>query len=58
MNTPPVPRGTDKARVVSLIETVALKGAGTEKDPVREVFQYWDFEGNLVAEKDCIEVSR
>lgn len=54
MNTPPVPRGTDKARVVSLIETVALKGAGTEKDPVREVFQYWDFDGNLVAVKDTV----
>lgn len=54
MRTPPVPRGTDKARVVSLIETVSLKGAGTEKDPVREVFQYWDFDGNLVAVKDSI----
>lgn len=55
MGTPPVPRGTDKARVVLLIETISLKGAGTEKDPVREVFQYWDFDGNLIAEKDCVK---
>ena len=25
---------------------------GTEKDPVREVVQYWDFEGNFLAEMD------
>ena len=54
MRNPPIPRGTDNARLVCLIETVSLKGAGTEKDPVREVNQYWDFEGNLVAVNDPI----
>lgn len=47
------PRGTDKARVISAIETKALRGAGTEDDPVRIVKQYWDFDGNLLAENDC-----
>ena len=28
------------------------RGLGTEKDPVREVIQYWDFEGNFLAEMD------
>lgn len=25
---------------------------GTEEDPVREITQYWDLEGNLLIEKD------
>ncbi|MGN0271633.1 MAG: carboxypeptidase [Lachnospiraceae bacterium] len=53
------PRGTDEARVIQVIETKALRGLGTEEDPVREVTQYWDFEGNFLAEMDtehCIPV--
>ena len=49
------PRGTDSARVVSVIETRALRGTGTEKDKCRIVIQYWDFEGNLLAENDPCE---
>ena len=41
-----------EARVIEVIETVALRGHGTPDDVVREVRQYWDFEGNLLAEKD------
>ena len=46
------PRGTDSARVISVIETKALRGAGTREDLCREVIQYWDLEGNLLAEND------
>lgn len=46
------PRGTDSARVISVIETKALRGAGTREDLCREVIQYWDLDGNLLAEKD------
>lgn len=46
------PRGTDKAKVISVIETQSLRGAGTEKDPCRIVTQYWDFEGKKLAEND------
>lgn len=46
------PEGTKSARVISVIETKAKKGLGTEKDPVREVTQYWDFDGNFLAEMD------
>lgn len=46
------PRGTDYARVVTVIETKSLRGSGTEKDPCRIVTQYWDFQGNLLAERD------
>ena len=52
------PRGTDAARVIQVIETSSLRGVGTENDMCREVIQYWDFEGNLLAENDpCITES-
>lgn len=49
------PRGTDSARVIQVIVTEALRGKGTNEDLCRLVTQYWDFEGNLLAENDpCI----
>ena len=50
--TPARPRGTDSAKVVAVIVTEALRGLGTEEDPVRIVKQYWNFEGELLAEND------
>lgn len=49
------PRGTDKAEVMQVIKTKSLLGLGTEKDPVRYVYQYWDFEGNLLAKHDTLD---
>ncbi len=46
------PDGTKSAKVIQVIETKAKRGLGTEKDPVRDVVQYWDFEGNFLAEMD------
>ncbi len=46
------PRGTDNARVISVIETKSLRGTGTEEDPCRIVTQYWDFDGTKLAEED------
>lgn len=46
------PDGTKSAKVIQVIETKAKRGLGTEKDPVREVTQYWDLEGNFLAEMD------
>ena len=46
------PRGTDGAKVLQVIETRSLRGVGTEEDACREIVQYWDFEGNLLAEND------
>ena len=45
------PRGTDSARVIRVIETTSLRGEGTQDDLCRLVTQYWDFDGNLLA--DC-----
>ena len=44
--------GTKSARVISVIETTATRGLGTEKDPERVVTQYWDFDGNFLVESD------
>lgn len=55
------PDGTKSAKIIQVIETKSKRGLGTEKDPVREVTQYWDREGNYLAEADlehcipCIE---
>ena len=46
------PDGTKSARVIQVIETKAKRGLGTEKDPVREVTQYWDLDGTFLAELD------
>lgn len=49
------PRGTDSAQVIQVIKTESLRGEGTQKDLCRIVTQYWDFDGNLLAENDpCI----
>lgn len=48
------PRGTDKAKIISVIATESIRGYGVKEDPVRIVYQYWDFEGNMLAEHDTI----
>lgn len=45
-------RGTDNAKIVQLIRTVAPMGAGTETDPVRCVYQYWSLDGKLLFTED------
>lgn len=50
------PRGTDSAQVIQVIKTESLRGKGVEGDVCRTVTQYWDFDGNLLAESDpCVE---
>ena len=51
------PRGTDKAKVVKVIRTQSLIGRGTPEDPVRIIYQYWDFKGKLLASHDTLEES-
>ena len=43
-----------KAKVVSVIQVEAKIGTGTKEDPVRKVIQYWDLDGNLLAERDLL----
>jgi hypothetical protein len=46
------PRGTDSARLITVIVTKSICGIGNEADPVRTILQYWDLDGKLLAEKD------
>ena len=46
------PTGPRSVKVVQVIEVKAQKGYGTKEDPAREITQYWDFEGNWLAERD------
>ena len=48
------PRGTDKAEVMQVIKTESIIGLGTAIDPVRLIYQYWDFKGNLLAKHDTL----
>lgn len=41
-----------KARVIQVIEVNTTRGTGTQKDPVREITQYWALDGKLLAERD------
>ncbi len=53
------PDGTNSAEVIQVIKTTAKRGLGTEKDPAREVTQYWDLDGTFLAETDaqhCIPI--
>lgn len=44
--------GTRSAKIIQVIETKAERGLGVEKDPVREITQYWSLEGKFLAERD------
>ena len=48
------PRGTDKAKVIKVIQTKSIIGRGIPEDPVRLIYQYWDFKGNLLAKNDTL----
>lgn len=46
------PDGTKSAKVIQVIKTESLRGEGSQEDLSRIVTQYWDFDGNLLAEHD------
>lgn len=45
-------KGPTSVKMMQVIKVTAKKGLGIEGDPVREIVQYWDTEGNLLAEID------
>lgn len=47
-----LPRGCDSAKLITVIETSALRGSGEEEQPLRAVKQYWTLEGKFLAEMD------
>lgn len=51
-------RGTDAAKIVTLIRTTALKGRGVPEDPHREVYQYWTLNGRFLFEEQVNEIEK
>lgn len=45
-------RGTDSAEVIQVIRTTALRGAGTNGNPIRIIVQYWSLDGKPLADVD------
>ena len=46
-------RVVERARVISVIETISTRGEGlTKDDPVIGVTQYWSLDGELLATRD------
>ena len=45
-------RGVDSVRALSVIETRTTIGTGTDTALSRQLIQYWDLEGRLLAEYD------
>lgn len=43
------PRGADSAKVIPVIVTEALCGAGTDEKPCYVKTQYWSLDGKLLA---------
>jgi len=42
-----------KVEIIKIIRTTLTKyGAGTEKDPIREIEQFWSLDGKLLWEND------
>lgn len=41
-----------KVKVISAIEVKMIAGEGTPDNPTRNITQYWDMEGNLLAVAD------
>ena len=42
---------------MKVIRTESLIGRGIPEDPVRIIYQYWDFKGKLLASYDTSEKS-
>lgn len=45
-------KGPNSVKVTKVIEVKTNKGLGIDGDPIREVIQYWDMDGNFLAEKE------
>ena len=47
-------KGTDSARVVQVIMTTTMVGEGTEESPIRELVQFWSFDGQCLATNEGV----
>nr|DAO88966.1 MAG TPA: hypothetical protein [Caudoviricetes sp.] len=47
-----IPDAVTSVDVIQVIRTVAMRGAGTEEDPFRNITQFWTMDGLLIKETD------
>ena len=47
-----IPDAVTSVDVMQVIRTVAMRGAGTEEDPFRNITQFWTLDGFLIKEVD------
>ena len=47
-----IPDAVTSVDVIQVIRTVAMRGAGTEEDPFRNITQFWTLDGFLIKEVD------
>lgn len=43
------------AKIIQVIETFERRGLGTEKDPVRKIYQLWSLDGKLIYEEEDLQ---
>lgn len=41
-----------KVHIIQVIEVVRVIGEGTDEDPARMIYEYFDFEGKLLSRSD------
>lgn len=54
MNTTSTMHPIQSVKEIKVIETVSVIGEGTQENPVRQLYQYWDSDGKLLAEHDTL----
>jgi hypothetical protein len=47
-----IPDAVTSVDVIQVIRTVAMRGAGTQEDPFRNITQFWTMDGLLIKETD------
>ena len=47
----------ESIKVVEVIKVEIVRGTGENENPVRQVNQYWDFEGNLIYDDNIMLVA-
>ena len=45
----------DLVQIQEVIKVILVRGEGTEDDPVRHVYQYWEKDGSFISEIDTTD---
>ena len=48
----------DSVEVLRVVRIISIVGLGTDEEPIQEVVEYWDMDGNLLARRDQYSEAR